>query len=106
NFDDRRTQIHEIWQPVDGGAERPTLGERSHVELVNHLPLDLHAAPRAVAPLISRRVDQHRGTVRAVGLVPRGWIGVQVLSAVDSEWIESGGVRLHEAGEVAVPLGR
>src|SRR5581483_12471385 len=96
----------ELGQLSDGRRPGAFGCEGSDVQLVHDLPFDSHAAPRGVVPPERRRIDDDRGAVRSVRLVPRRWIRVQLLVRVDAQLIAIASRRWEFACEVPVRVAR
>ena len=75
-----RTKVVEFGER---GVQRAFRGERSDVQLVDHRAGELAAGPRAVVPLVVRRVERARPPVHAVGLTTRPRVGQGDLPVVD-----------------------
>src|SRR3954447_20469754 len=70
-LDYRDSDVPQLGKLAGGGGPRAFRRKGAGVQLVDHLPFDADALPRAIGPLKIPRVDDHRRPMRSFRLKTR-----------------------------------
>ncbi len=103
DLDHRNAQLLEPWQFAGRRAPGAFGRERTQVQLVDHLPVQLGAGPMLIAPHELRRIDHLRRAVNSLGLKTRRRVGIDGRVVVDQKPVARAGRCLRrKPGKIAV----